>query len=245
MTMKVIAICFENDLERQEISKDLMSCFRKRCCNVSLILCKSAIELQRTVSKKYLPDIMIYDRYADNERFHKAAYILSQHKKDMLTIAIGVSQSSKFNTEYMPTYLIPQFSTKVLWSHVCKAYDSLSSDENHFIYYKRPQYVTTPLSDILYFSSEGRRIRLISQITDDSENEFYDKLDNVEEQLSKKKCHFVRIHKSYLVNTQYIASYDKNHLKLITGECLNISKYSYYKNLSFTLSSKHKSPVFN
>lgn len=102
------------------------------------------------------------------------------------------------------------------------------SDADHFSYYRRPNVISAPLSDILYFSSEGRRIHLVSSANSDI---FYHKLDDVEKLLQNKNYRFIRIHKSYLVNTKYVAGYDRKNLHLITGESLSISNYTYYKNL--------------
>lgn len=236
--MKVIAICYENNDIRRAIYEDLKSCFTKRCCKVSFLICSNANDLQRYVERRQIPDIVIYERFGDKEHFHKAASVLSGCRKKFGSIAITNDNPGSSKIEYTPTYEIPFSSINNLWSWVCKIYDYISSDDFHFVYYKRPQYVSASLSDILYFTSEGRRIHLVSSPSCDNEESFYDKLDDVEEQLLKKKCQFIRIHKSYLVNTQYIASFDKNYLKLITGEYLKISNYNYYKKLSHTLNSR-------
>lgn len=99
-----------------------------------------------------------------------------------------------------------------------------------FSYYHRPDIMSAYLSDILYFTSEGRRIHLVLANTSKSDF-FYCKLDDVEAILDKIDNTFIRIHKSYLVNSKYIAGYDRKQLQLITGEYLSISNHAYYKKL--------------
>lgn len=117
---------------------------------------------------------------------------------------------------------------KHLWEYAHKAYDLSLKDSHTFTYYRRPEYVSTPLTNILYFASEARRIHLVST---DFRNSFYSKLDDVELLLQHKSCHFVRIHKSYLVNARYIADFTKKSLFLKNGEILKISSYSRYKDV--------------
>lgn len=111
-----------------------------------------------------------------------------------------------------------------------KIYHSPFITGEQFSYYHRPDIMSASLSDIIYFTSEGRRVHLILANTLKSDF-FYYKLDDVEAILNEFDNTFVRIHKSYLVNTKYIAGYDRRQLQLVTGEYLSISKHSYYKKL--------------
>lgn len=126
-----------------------------------------------------------------------------------------------------PIYSL-QCRSSQLWSYLTRTYQLLISDTSSFTYYHRPEYATVMLDDILYFNSEGRKIHMVTTNGCDS---FYYKLDEVEQLLQQKDHHFARIHKSYLVNTDYITEYDKRTLTLETGQVLNISRYDYYKEV--------------
>ncbi len=78
------------------------------------------------------------------------------------------------------------------------------------------------ISEILYLFSEGRRIGLICR--DGRSYWFYKKLDEVEKQIGTKTGLFIRIHKSYLVNTQYINIYQYEHVVMTNGQRLPISQ---------------------
>ena len=76
-----------------------------------------------------------------------------------------------------------------------------------------------PLSDILYFESNKR---LLNIHTKNEVVSFYEKLDNVENELKEKD--FIRIHQSFLVNAQKIKSVSKDSVLLINGFSLPVSK---------------------
>ena len=76
-----------------------------------------------------------------------------------------------------------------------------------------------PLSDILYFESNKR---LLNIHTKNEVLSFYEKLDNVENELKEKD--FIRTHQSYLVNAQKIKSVSKDSVFLINGFSLPVSK---------------------
>lgn len=94
-----------------------------------------------------------------------------------------------------------------------KEYDAVhntGSIEYEYIFYK-VKYVVN-LNEVLYFTSAGHKV-IIKKL--DGESFFYDKLDNVEEdikELAGKK--FIRISKSYLVNIDYIEGKEKNKIKV-------------------------------
>lgn len=80
------------------------------------------------------------------------------------------------------------------------------------------------IPDIMFFESEGRIIHI--HLKDGRMNMFYDKLDHVEENIKKElgcDC-FLRKHKSYLVNCNYIYRSTKKDMTLLDGQKLPISR---------------------
>ena len=72
---------------------------------------------------------------------------------------------------------------------------------------------------ILYFQSEGRMIHMT---TTTGVETFYEKLSNIESQLSSFV--FFNIHKSFLVNWNHVAEFHINHLVMSNGEVVPISQ---------------------
>jgi len=75
------------------------------------------------------------------------------------------------------------------------------------------------LKDIMYFESNGKKIRIITKHETD---EFYGKLSDIAGQLNK--LDFFQIHKSYLVNYNYISEFQYNQVKIANYIVLPISQ---------------------
>lgn len=87
-----------------------------------------------------------------------------------------------------------------------------------FVYQiKRTKYKVL-FEQIIYFQSNQRKIILVKT---DGKTEFYGKLDEV---VRKAPSYFLLIHKSYLLNIRFAASYSYNTIKLKNGERLPVSR---------------------
>ena len=76
-----------------------------------------------------------------------------------------------------------------------------------------------PISKILYFENDKRKVNLYLK---DKNYSFYEKLDNIAKKLKKDK--FIRTHQSYLVNENYIKKYETNKLILSNNQIIPISQ---------------------
>lgn len=79
-------------------------------------------------------------------------------------------------------------------------------------------YYYVPFGSILYFTSEGRKIKIF---TIHGEQEFYGKLRDVSQRLPGR---FLSIHHSYIVNPEYVIRYAYDFVELTDGTILPISK---------------------
>ena len=75
------------------------------------------------------------------------------------------------------------------------------------------------LSDVLYFESNGRKVKIILK---DDEKEYYGKLSEVEEKLKDKAFFF--IHKSYFINYNHVIEYAYEYVKMSNNKTLAISQ---------------------
>ena len=96
--------------------------------------------------------------------------------------------------------------------------------QNIFYYETKKEIFFIPYRDILYFQSDLKHVRIHSVNTE--ENIIFAKLSQLE---SKLDSHFVRIHKSYIINSYHVHSIDKKEhmVKLLNGEVLPISDAQY------------------
>lgn len=78
-----------------------------------------------------------------------------------------------------------------------------------------------PLCDILYFESNLREVRIIWK---NGVLKEYNKLDVIERKLEEGKEHFLRIHKSFLVNYHHITGIGYDRVIMNTGKELPLSR---------------------
>lgn len=93
---------------------------------------------------------------------------------------------------------------------------------NKYFYYKKENVISKiPFDQILYFESSRRVINIVTTY---GTFQYYDRLDAVQEYINQKNCCFIRIHKSYLVNSLHITQYEYSKLYLANDEFLPISE---------------------
>ncbi|EOH93743.1 LytR/AlgR family response regulator transcription factor [Enterococcus pallens] len=89
-----------------------------------------------------------------------------------------------------------------------------------FRFVSRKQFYSLFVSQIEYFESAGRKIRIHTQ--DQIIHEYYDTLDEVEQKIETGI--FARIHKSYLVNMEFLQRVENKRVLLQCGRVLAISR---------------------
>ena len=92
----------------------------------------------------------------------------------------------------------------------------------HFSYKVRNKILKVRMDDIIYFESDGRKINIY---TINGKETFYDKLDEIEQNM--KVTFFARAHQSYLVNVHCIRNIFSNKLILDNGKTIPISRSKY------------------
>lgn len=103
-----------------------------------------------------------------------------------------------------------------------QAYAFIVPEDEFFEFTYRKNSYRKPIRSIMYFMSNKRMIEV--HMEDGTIEEFYGKLDDVANALQNKKTDFWRIHKSVLVNAQYIFRKTFYQVELTNGEKLGISK---------------------
>ncbi len=116
-------------------------------------------------------------------------------------------------------FLIKPLQKEKIETVVRKAID-LVDKSNHFFEYKTGRKKNKiPIKDILYFESDGKKIKMILQ---SEMYEFYGKLFGVKQQLGEQD--FIPIHKSYLVNYYHVIEYQYDCVKMSNKTMLPISQ---------------------
>lgn len=102
-----------------------------------------------------------------------------------------------------------------------QAIERINKNNKYFFYKKENVINKIAIEDILYFESSRRMIDIV---TVNGTHTYYDRLDTVESYISQKNYGFMRIHKSYLVNSHHVTKYEYSKLHLSNGEFLPISE---------------------
>lgn len=93
----------------------------------------------------------------------------------------------------------------------------IKKKEDRFEFQQGKEYYYVPMGDIVYFGSEGRKIKVITM---KSTFEFYGRLKEIAKRLPEE---FIVIHQSYIVNGDYVFRYTYEMVELVDGTILTIS----------------------
>lgn len=91
-----------------------------------------------------------------------------------------------------------------------------------FNYIKRGEKFIVPLTNVIYFVSMHRKVNYVC--IDGKTDSFYDRLNNIEDNINKLSNTFIRINQSYLINKKYILSLIGNKITMINAEVLMVSR---------------------
>ncbi|HOP73293.1 LytR/AlgR family response regulator transcription factor [Thermoclostridium caenicola] len=216
---------------------------------------KAFLELLASYCKESLPYID-YDGQVDVECLSSGEEILESYRRnkpyDILFLDLKMKPINGFETarqirmfdnqviiifvtsltdyvlksfEYKPFwYLIKPVTQKNFKNVFMKAVaERLSANRAEYLFRTKAEGVMKlNVGSIIYLESQSRRIRLH---TVDSDYYFYSGMNEEEEKLSRYD--FIRVHKSYLVNPQYIKQINRTWLVLKDGERLPVSERRY------------------
>lgn len=93
----------------------------------------------------------------------------------------------------------------------------LKKKNERFEFRQGKDYYYVPMGDIIYFVSEGRKVKIVTM---KETYEFYGRLKEIAKGLSED---FIVIHQSYIVNEEYIFRYTYEMVELTDGTILTIS----------------------
>ncbi len=151
---------------------------------------------------------------------------LRLREKNRLVSIVFVSQYEQYFKEMFKVYPFQFVEKPICGQKVYKVMDQIVEEQKFFnesflFRYNRTTF-NIDLKQVLYFASERRTIRVLME--DGREHVFYEKLDELEQMLSGYNHHFIRIHKSYLVNKRQIEQYHSKNIVMRNGDTLAVSR---------------------
>ena len=168
-------------------------------------------------------DIICLDIEMRGENGISVARRIREYEKDILIIYISSHENyMKESFSVQPfQYLIKPIKEQHLEECIKKAYEEILRKDLYFRYtYNRVAY-KIPIYQILYFESNRRKIKII---TEDNEYSVYGKLNDLEQSMKRCKLTFLRVHQSFLVNYKHVTELSRDFLVLDNGQKISISK---------------------
>ena len=224
MTLLTIAICDDQKAVTSQIETLLYDISQKHGIPIEADVFYSGQHLERQIlgGKKY--DLI----YLDIEMHNGDGISAAEHirNRDENVLLVYVSGYEKYMMElfrldvlaFVKKPLDPTRFEKIF----LEANRRICKQQFYFTYhYKNTEY-KTPCIDILYFESEGRKIKI--HLKGGGLERFNGKLNDVEKKLDDGKIPFLRIHKSYFVNYHYIKARTKAEIILTDGTRLPVSR---------------------
>lgn len=122
-----------------------------------------------------------------------------------------------FKTQPMD-FLVKPFTLNQIKEVLDLAIKILGRNSKTFKFQRGKDFYCIPCAEIMYFVSEGRKIRVM---TSQGEKIFYGKLKDIINELPED---FISIHQSYVINKNYVLRYAYDIVELTNGTTLTISK---------------------
>lgn len=223
-----IAICEDVLHESQRLEHIVCTIMNKLCSNARVFVFQSGEELLCEIDTTGSMDIIFMDVEMPGINGIETARFIRE--KDTRAVIIFMSCHTQYYREMLDVqpyaFLDKPVSaerTEEILEQVMKKRMNFC-DRYAFSYHKR-QY-TIPLMHIRYFQSDKRIVRVHTVHEDPLPVEylFYGKLEEVERSLEDSNIKFLRVRKSFLVNTQFIIQYSIDQVTLDNGVTLEIGK---------------------
>lgn len=166
----------------------------------------------------------------------EAGNFLRDSLKNEITQIVFISYRQEYAIQLFKVrpldFLIKPISYEKIES-VMNTYLRLFPDKKLFFEYrKNRQSHQIAQNEILCVKCDGKKIRII---TPSEEFEFYGKMDDAQRQLDGGR--FWTIHKSYIINVDYVFEFRKDEIELVNHDILPISK-AYRKEIADRLLSR-------
>jgi len=208
-------ICSQLESILENITKQLEMDYEIEVFESGESLCK---ELERQIYDLIFLDIEL----PENSGIDVGRYIREELKNEIVQIVYisGKDGYAMELFEFRPMNCLVKPLQREKVAAVIEKYRIVTEQKNYmYEYKKRGEYFKIPMSDIMYFENQNRKVVLYAI---DAVDEFYDTMENIYEKV--KDQDFILIHKSIIVNYRYVRKMDYKEVTMINGKILSISQ---------------------
>lgn len=218
-----IAICDDENLITHQIESILTTYKKEKNLKIEISTFSSGNKLIEYIEKNKRFDLIYLDIEMDEmsgiEVARKIREVHLDHKTDLVFIS-GKDHYDRQLLGLQPLHFIRKpIDEKIVIKDLKLALLREEKLAKNFSYKKTNESYNISLSDILYFESIGRKIRIV---TLHSEDDFYGNMKEVLEEVNN--TNFIQIHKSYLINYEHTAVFKYEEVEMSNGHILPISQ---------------------
>ena len=220
--MYQIAICDDDVQFREAFQMQVMETLGQLGGKGTVCQWASLEEAKGALQQRQAVDLLFLDIELEKQRGMELGRFIRQELADYRMQIVYVSHEPGYAMELFDNepsgFLIKPITPEALLD-ACRRFLQ-KQKENVQVYHYKDGLETKVISlgEIVYFQSMAHKIIAHEK---DGKQEFYGKLEEVEKRIPG---YFIRIHKSYLVNTHFIQSYRPDRVVLWNGEELAISR---------------------
>ncbi len=218
-----IAICDDDSVACAEVEEILLSFRNTLPTKIEIEVFYSGEDLYGFITSGGCIDLIFLDIEFKTVNGIEIGKKIREEMKNETTQIIYISGKESYAMELFEirplNFFIKPLQAEKIKKAVKKAIELIEKGNQFFEFKNGRNLLRVPIKNILYFESNGRKVRLITQ---NEIHEFYGKISDIEQQLNSKD--FFQIHKSYLVNYFHVTEYQYESVKLTNKEVLIISQ---------------------
>ncbi|NCC15769.1 MAG: response regulator transcription factor [Clostridia bacterium] len=227
-----VAICDDNKTICIEIGREIEEFFSTENVNYEIDVFFTGEELITNLKEREKYDLIFLDIELDMINGIMVGQFIREELLDDNTQIAFISAKTSYALELFQIrpihFLVKPIAKSQIFNVLAKTLE-LQGRQTKFLCYKSQRTEKKiPYKDILYFSSEGKKILLHMR---EGEDNFYGKLCD----LTIPSADFICIHKSFIINRNYVVQFKFDRVLLSNAEELPISRV-YRKNVRKQLS---------
>ncbi|WP_097004561.1 LytR/AlgR family response regulator transcription factor [Lacrimispora amygdalina] len=218
-----IAICDDDNLFSGQLDTFLHVISKNEWKNIETEIFEDGQELADYVTKGEKYDLIFMDIEMKVEDGLSAAKRIRKIDKNVLIVYVTSHEIYMKQSFDMRPF---RFLTKPIDNEILKKcfFEACEEIETNNYYFKfRYQRINwkIPVKDILYFESQKRKVRIITQ---NGYYIMYEKMNEIEKMITKEKINFLRVHQSFLVNYRHIEGLAYDRIIMDNGQIISISE---------------------
>lgn len=222
-----ILICDDDKHFCGYLESGILNWASKNQCMVNVEQCYSGNSLRQYMEKEERPYLLFLDIELGDETGMQIGEYIRDYLKDENLQIVFVSSHTHYAMELFHIrpfdFMVKPINVSQLNQILSKYREiKLCREKSYFTYHQNKYAHRIELDDIMYFQSDRKKIKIVTESRllswkesqDDAKKliEYYGNLEDAVKQLDKKQ--FWSIHKSYIVNVNYVKSFGRMNFLL-------------------------------